>query len=103
MDASPTVLEKRLASLSSPEELSKFLMDKREGFHKSCTGMQNKEKLECKRKSYKKQRTETEDPSRKMTRLSTSLKTFQKIVSFVKSWIPKKRYMNICQYLLAIA
>ena len=85
MDASPAVLKKRLASLSSPEELSKLLMNKRAGIHKSYTGMQNNQKLECERKSYKKQSTETEGPSRKMTRVSTWLKTFQKIVSFVKS------------------
>ena len=76
MDASPAVLKKRLASLSSPEELSKLLMDKRAGIHKSYTGMQNNQKLECERKSYKKQSTETEGPSRKMTRVSTSLKNF---------------------------
>ena len=47
MDALPTALKKRLASLSSPEELSKFLMGKRAGLHKSCTGMYNKKNLEC--------------------------------------------------------
>ena len=47
MDALPNTPKKRLASLSSPEELSKLLMDKRAGFHKSCTGMYNKQKLEC--------------------------------------------------------
>ena len=76
MDALPTALKKRLASLSSPEELSKLLMDKRTGLHKSCTSIYNKQKLERKRKSYEKQSTETEGPSRKMTRLSTSLKNF---------------------------
>ena len=76
MDALPTALKKRLASLSSPEELSKLLMDKRAGFHKSCTGMYNKQKLERKRNSYEKQSTETEGPSRKMIRLSTLLKHF---------------------------
>ena len=54
MDALPTALKKRLASLSSPEELSKFLMDKTAGFHKSCTGMYNKQKLERKRKGRRK-------------------------------------------------
>ena len=76
MDSLPNALGKRLASLSSPEELSKLLMDKRAGFHKSCTGMYNKQKLERKRKSYKKQSTKNEGPSRKMTRRSTSLKSF---------------------------
>ena len=76
MDVLPTALKKRLALLSSPEELSKLLMDKRAGFHKSCTGMYNKQKLERKRKSYEKESTETEGPSRKMTRLSTLLKKF---------------------------
>ena len=76
MDALRTALKKRLASLSSPEELSKLLMHKKTGFHKSCTGMHNKQKLERKRKSYEKESTETEGPSRKMTRLSTLLKKF---------------------------
>ena len=76
MDVLPTALKKRLALLSSPEELSKLLMDKRAGFHKSCTGMYNKQKLERKRNSYEKQSTETEGPSRKMIRLSTLLKHF---------------------------
>ena len=76
MDVLPTALKKRLALLSSPEELSTLLMDKRAGFHKSCTGMYNKQKLERKRNSYEKQSTETEGPSRKMIRLSTLLKHF---------------------------
>ena len=71
MDALSTALKKRLALLSSPEELSKLLMDKRAGFYKSCTGMYNKQKLERKRNSYEKQSTETEGLSRKMIRLST--------------------------------
>ena len=50
MDALPTALKKRLASLSSPEELSKLLMDKRTGLHKSCTSIYNKQKLERKKK-----------------------------------------------------
>ena len=79
-------------------------MDMRAGFHKSCTGVYNKQKLEHKRKSYEKQNTETEGPSRKMTRLSTSLKNFSEdCFCFVKSRIPNNSYMNDCQYLLAIA
>ena len=79
-------------------------MDTRAGFHKSCTGMYNKQKLEHKRKSYEKQNTETEGPSRKMTRLSTSLKNFSEdCFFFVKSRIPNNSYINDCQYLLAIA
>ena len=102
MDALPTALKKRLASLSSPEELSKLLMDKRTGLHKSCTSIYNKQKLERKRKSYEKQSTETEGPSRKMTRLSTSLKNISENCFFCKSRIPNKSYINVCQYLLAI-
>ena len=76
MDALATALKKQLPSLSSPEKLFRLLKGKRERFHKSCTGMYNKQKLEHKRESYEKQSTKTEDPSRKMTRLSTKLKTF---------------------------
>ena len=83
MDALPTALKKRLALLSSPEELSKLLMDKRAGFHKSCTGMYNKQKLERKRKSYEKQ-------SRKMTRLSTSLKNFSENCLFCEEYDPQQ-------------
>ena len=90
MDALPTALKKRLASLSSPEELSKLLMDKRAGFHKSCTGMYNKQKLERKRKSYEKQSTETEGTSKKMTRLSTSLKNFSENCFFCEDSDPQQ-------------
>ena len=83
MDVLPTALKKRLALLSSPEELSKLLMDKRAGFHKSCTGMYNKQKLERKRKSYEKQ-------SRKMTRLSTSLKNFSENCLFCEEYDPQQ-------------
>ena len=83
MDSLPNALGKRLASLSSPEELSKLLMDKRAGFHKSCTGMYNKQKLERKRKSYEKQ-------SRKMTRLSTSLKNFSENCLFCEEYDPQQ-------------
>ena len=65
MDALPTALKKRLASLSTPEELSKLLMDKRAGFHKLCTGMYNKQKLERKRKSYKKKALKPRVPAGK--------------------------------------
>ena len=90
MDASPTALKKRLASLSSAEELSELLMDKRTGFHKSCAGIYHKQKLERKRKSYKKQNTETEGPSRKMTRLSTSLKIFSENCFFCEESDPQQ-------------
>ena len=53
MDALPTAPKKRLALLSSPEKFSNLLMDKRAGFHKSCTVMYNKQKLEPKRKKQK--------------------------------------------------
>ena len=88
MDALPTALKKRLASLSSAEELSELLMNKRAGFHNSCAGMYNKQKLERKRKSYKKQSTETEGSSRKMTRLSTSLKIFSENCFFCEESDP---------------
>ena len=90
MDALPTAFKKRLALLSSPEELSKLLMDKRAGFHKSCTGMYNKQKLERKRNSYEKQSTETEGPSRKMIRLSTLLKHFLENCFFCEEWNPQQ-------------
>ena len=90
MDALPTALKKRLASLSSPEELSKLLMDKRAGFHKSWTGMYNKQRLERKRKSYKKQSTKTEGPSRKMTRRSTLLKNFSENCIFCQESDPQQ-------------
>ena len=90
MDSLPNALGKRLASLSSPEELSKLLMDKRAGFHKSCTGMYNKQKLERKRNSYEKQSTETEGPSRKMIRLSTLLKHFLENWFFCEEWNPQQ-------------
>ena len=53
MDALPTAPKKRLALLSSPEKFSNHLMDKRAGFHKSCTVMYTKQKLEPKRKKQK--------------------------------------------------
>ena len=86
----PTALKKRLASLPSSEELSKLLMDKRAVFHKSCTGMYNKQKPEYKRKNYEKQSTETEGPSRKMTRLSTSLKNFLENCFFCEEFNPQQ-------------
>ena len=49
IDISPTALKKLLASLSSQEKLSKILIYKRAGFHKLCTSMYNKQKLERKR------------------------------------------------------
>ena len=85
MDALPTALKKRL---TPPEELSKLLMEKRAAFHKSCTGIYNKQKLERKRKSYEKQSTETECPSRKMTRLSTLLKNFSENCFFYEESDP---------------
>ena len=53
MDALPTAPKKRLVLLSPPEKFSNLLMDKRTGFHKSCTVMYNKQKLERKRKNQK--------------------------------------------------
>ena len=90
MDALRTVLKKRLVPLSSPEELPKLLMDKKTGFHKLCTGIDNKQKLERKRKSYEKESTEIEGPSRKMTRLSTLLKNFSENCFFCEESDPQQ-------------
>ena len=82
IDALPTALNKRFDSCSSPDELSQLLMNKKVGFHKSCIGMYNKQKLERKRKSYTKQTKENEKddggegPSRKLTRLNIKLENF---------------------------
>ena len=46
MDALPTAIKNH-----SPEELSMLLVAKRAGFHKSCPGMYNEQKLERKNKA----------------------------------------------------
>ena len=88
IDALHTALNKRCDRCSSPDELSQHLMIEKAGFHKSCIGMYNKQKLERKRKSYEKQNTENYDddggegPSRKLTRLNTKLEIFSESCFF---------------------
>ena len=74
----PKALDKRIGSLASTsEELTKRLMTEKACFHKYCSSLYNKQKLDRKRKSFEEQqKIDTAGPSRKMTRLSTNLKNF---------------------------
>ena len=99
----PTALKKRLASLPSPEELSKLLMDKRQYFTNHALVCIINKSRSIKEKATKNKALKPRVPAEKWQDLVPRWKTFWKIVSFVKSWIPNKSYMKVCQYLLAIA
>jgi len=51
IEALPFQLKKRLEHIPSSEELSRYFLNKKAVFHKSCVAQYNKQKLEGKRKS----------------------------------------------------
>ena len=78
IDNLPTALKKRLDTLSLPDGCCQRLMKQKASFHEWYVSIYYKQKLKRKRKSYEKQKTENEGPSRKITRLSETLKVLSK-------------------------
>lgn len=100
--ALPIPLKKRIEMMSSPDKLSAILIERHAGFHKTCTALYNKQKLERKRKIFDKQISSEEknlEPTKKMTRQSIELQNFSNSCFFCEK--TNEQELHECQSIQA--